>query len=158
MARHGTAHHGTAQHNLLQHASLVSRHDEMHALPLPRLGSLVHYLASHSIDIKRHSVFCSYFFFLPLPHASKPSQMPAMRHLTLSSNAGSPGFTAGLSSFTSSVPELWSILSVVPLSALHVTRMCGDLWHDVSQTSQQMSESEALSGVLASESVLCRAA
>lgn len=74
------------------------------------------YVAAHGIGFQLDGMLA-----LPLPHASKPSQMPAMRHRTLSSSAGSPGFTAGLSSLTSSLSELWSAFSVAPLFALQVT-------------------------------------
>ena len=134
MTWHSTAQagHCMAQHSVLQHASLVSI----------SMGCMLHLCRAWAarsttwllIEPAPKGVefsFLFYFLLLPLPHASKPSQMPAMRHLTLSSSAGSPGFTAGLSSFTPSVPELWSTFSVVPLSALQKPRMCGDLWHHV---------------------------
>ena len=103
-------------------------------------GTAQHGTAWHGTGTGQCVAACSIGFQLdevhdiPLPHASKPSHMPAMRHLTLSSSVASPGFTAGLSSLTSSIPESCSAFSVVPLSALHETRMCGDLWHNVSQT------------------------
>jgi len=124
----GTAQHGTAQFAAAR--SIAFQLDGMHAWA-------ARYTTCLLIELTPKRVVFSFLFLflcLPLPHASKPSQMPAMRHLTLSSSSGSPGFTAGLSSFTSFVPESSSTVSVVPLSALQEPRMCGDLWHNVSQT------------------------
>ena len=61
---------------------------------------------------------------LPLPHASRSSQMPDMRHLTLSSCIATFRFTAGLSPRTSSsTPVPWADAlspSDVPFAALHL--------------------------------------
>ena len=102
VCQHSTAQHSTAQHSTAQHST--AQHGTRQ------------YVAARVIDVQLNGMQT-----LPLPHASKPSQMPAMRQRTLSSSTGSLGFTAGLSSCTSSVPESWSTVSVVPSFALHVT-------------------------------------